>query len=264
MKLKWTLLTFVLAGCLVGCSATEKKPTVDKKQVNPLVTAHSWEIYIPPVPVAPATHNESLGFAIKDKSEPYVVHAVAVDRDTLYDMFPPKARFYALNVTQLWFWGDGTSDTGASFTHAYPGEGTYTLTVFHDVYFRGGVTRRITSCTNIILREQEAEPVIQISSPPTLTGNPQMPLERHRMSARNIGGGAVVLEPRIEKVHGTINDLSWIYPDTDRIVVRNDGCPVYFNIVMDWPNSTEGTLEIVVKFKQNTITTGWDIPWVSG
>lgn len=249
------LTALIVGGCVTLHQSDEgilKTNSVEKSSLEP---------YIPPDPVAPATYHESLGFVTLDKSDAYTVHALAADRDTLYDMFPPEARFYALNVTQLWFWGDGSSDTGASFTHVYPGAGTYSLTVYHDVNFRGGQTKRITSQVVLNIPEPLEPAILSVTPPPDIVGNPTMDPASHPMSITNAGGRMVHVEPFVEKLEGTIDDLSWISFDPPSFVVQNDGEPVSFNMILDWPNAPEGTIKVSIHLKQSVYTQGWHIPW---
>jgi len=190
-KTKWVswlvVVVIVFVGCVLNQTNDETTSMKSSSVENPVVKS-ALEPYIPPDPVAPGTFKESLGFATLDNHGPYTGHGVAADRNTLYQMFPAEARFYILNVTQIWFWGDGTSDIGGSLTHVYPRAGEYILTVYHDVNFRGGITKRITSRVTVIIPEPLDDFILTISQMPDMSGNPGMPPAVHEMTVINAGG----------------------------------------------------------------------------
>jgi hypothetical protein len=97
----------------------------------------------------------------------------------------------------------------------------------------------------------------------SIEGDSGDPLETYELSVKNTGGRVVILNPFIEKLSGTIDDLSWICLEDEQLIVKNDEIPVAFNLVVDWVDAPEGTITIGIKFAQELITSGWYVSWVS-
>lgn len=214
--------------------------------------------YVPPLPGPPPTYNQCLILMHMDKNIPLLVHGVCSDRQTIYSMFEAQAKFYALNIVTTWFWGDGSSSTGGNASHTYSQPGTYTVTIFIDVSFRGGSTCRIENSGDIIVETTGSDPVITISDLPDFAGTPGSPVQTVEITTTNTGGRDAILSPRIVVDGGTLTDFSWINFTPKKSVVKNDGLPVVFSMVLDWPHATiPGTATIRVNFVQDVLISAW-------
>lgn len=230
--------------------------TPNEEQTEPEMQLFGVGVYQPPVATVPATYNQSLGSIVIDKVTPYTVHAIAADRTSLYNLYPSEAKFYALNASQTWYWGDGTSDTGPQHSHVYPRADTYDVTCIMDVGFRGGAIGRITCECKITVLDPKPMPVIEISGPNQLTGSPTSPIEMVNVIATNTGGQSAVVRPKIVKVGGTIDDLGWISISPAETIILPNGIPQSFDVTLNWPQANPGDLQVNILCDWDVITSG--------
>lgn len=246
----------------VTAPAVAPKPVVRNMATAlapPTSTKSEIPAYVPPDPTPPNTYLQQLATMIQDKDAAYTLHAIACDRAALYTMFTDEAKFYIINATHTWFWGDGTSSYGSEQTHVYARGGLYTVGLNIDIGFRGGSTCKITAEAAIEIAEPKTAPVFTFSDPQSMTGDAGGPAVSAPITVTNTGGRTAVVRPVVVKDSGTIEDISWITITPADAVVVNNGVPVVFTLTYDWSKATPGSLAIHIHYDYDTLTSGWHV-----
>jgi hypothetical protein len=219
------------------------------------------EMFKPALPNQPITYEQSLGYICLDKQVPYTVHAQVVDRNTIYDMFVPQTKFYALNAMQLWFWGDGTSSRGGAFSHTYPKEGKYEVSVFIDVAFRGGAIVRITCTGSIEIPAAQGHPIVAISPVPLISGTTNDTPQSIPIAFSNSGGREAYITPFCQDQNGA--EPSWVSFVPKNAFVLNDGNPVNFSLNINWPDAPVEESSLDIKYSVDLFTKAWTIKYAN-
>lgn len=249
-------------------ATTKPAPPVSTRQsaTTQPFRAAAVTAYIPPAPNPPATFNQYLGVIHLDKKDAYKVHAYGCDRATFYTMFPDEAKFYIINATQTWYWGDGTSSTGGEVTHTYPRAGVYTVLCVMDIGFRGGAVVRLNTGNDAVtIPEPKTDPIIEISDLGSFQGTIGGAPETKTFTITNTGGRPTVVRPYLEFTSGSFQDFSWVDIQPKEAIILNDSVPVTFSMVLDWTNAPQtGNINLDLKVDNDVICSGWYVKYNNG
>lgn len=234
------MFSFIIIALIVFLLSTNAKNRILNAQTE----------YVPPAPTSPASYEQTLAFLRQDKSNDLSVHGIAIDRRTLFEMFPMEARQHILNVNQNWYWGDGSSSSGASPDHSYAIKGKYDVQMLSDISFRGGATVRIKSKTTINIDEPSMPDSITVDSPPFPTSGAE--LQSIPIILTNTGGRAVSIRPIV-----VATESGWVsISPIEKILLPNSECPATFYLSLDWTkNPTDKTY--TVEWEKTTIVGAW-------
>lgn len=255
-------LGIIVFALLCGCDQTQQHVGRSSPVTAHAVTASA--VYSPPLPNPPPTHENALGVINLDAQTAYTVHALAADRVTLYEMFPPEAKFYAINMETRWFWGDGSSTVGSAVSHTYRRAGDYSCRLVQDIGFRGGAVIRVESTCEITVPETTEMPLVHYPAISSLTGISGDPIETINLPVTNTGGREVLVSPKLILTGGTMDNLDWVSISPEQSVIPNNGQPVNFSAIFDWANAPRGQADITIDWDEWLVTRGWNVVYSTG
>ena len=264
--MKNCFLFLIFATLLLSCAPPDKKlvkSATETKTTNEPVSL--FAVFVPNATTQPATYLNRLATIFLDKEEAYTTHSLACDHAALLSMFPDQTtKFYLINTTYTWLWGDGTSNYQAEATHTYSAAGKYSVVLQIEMSFRGGYKYRIRGELEIDVPNPLTNEIIQISGfPDNFAGTTETPPQTVVVNVTNTGGRTIIATPIITEGEGDVSS-EWVSISPSKAIIINNSQPVIFNLLLDWPRATPGHVNISLDFELSYFTSAWHIPYVSG